>query len=88
MIRTEANVFGLAVDIAFPKERIALEIDGPHHFAHNTQQPLGEMIARDDMLRARGWHVISLPYFIWSKTAETDRENLLRNMLSQARQAA
>ena len=65
-----------------------MEIDGPHHFAHNTLQPLGEMIARDDMLRARGWHVISLPYFIWSKTADNERENLLRNMLSQARQTA
>lgn len=75
-----------SIDIAFPKEKIAMEIDGPHHFAHNTHQPLGEMIARDDMLRARGWHVISLPYFIWSETADNNREDLLRNMLSQARQ--
>lgn len=35
-----------AVDIALPEERIAIEVDGPHHFTSNTFRPLGEMYCR------------------------------------------
>lgn len=35
-----------AVDIALPGERIAVEVDGPHHFTANTFKPMGEMYCR------------------------------------------
>ena len=35
-----------AVDIALPEERIALEVDGPHHFTANTFKPTGDMYCR------------------------------------------
>ena len=35
-----------AVDIALPEERIALEVDGPHHFTANTFKPMGDMYCR------------------------------------------
>jgi hypothetical protein len=42
-----------AVDIALPEERIALEVDGPHHFTANTFRPLGEMYCRWGQLGMR-----------------------------------
>lgn len=41
---TDDHLF--SVDIALPGERIALEVDGPHHFTANTFRPLGEMYCR------------------------------------------
>ncbi len=42
----------LAVDIALPEERIAIEVDGPHHFTTNTFRRLGEMYCRCAALAA------------------------------------
>ena len=47
-------------------EKIAVEVDGPHHFTANGQRPLGEMRARHRLLHVRGWSVLSVPYFVWS----------------------
>ena len=41
-------------------------MDGPHHFMRNTQRPLGELKARQRLLQARTWTVISVPFFEWS----------------------
>ena len=38
-------------------EKIALEVDGPHHFTVNTLQPLGETQARRKLLQVRDWTV-------------------------------
>ena len=46
-------------------ERIALEADGPSHFAANTLAPGGAMLARNRLLAARGWEVISVPKYVW-----------------------
>ena len=43
--------------------RLAIEVDGPTHFATNTREPLGPTVWRRQMLEARGYCVISLPYF-------------------------
>jgi len=40
-------------------------VDGPHHFTANTQAPLGETAGRRRLLAARGWTVVSIPYFLW-----------------------
>jgi RAP domain len=44
---------------------IALEVDGPSHFAVNTRTPLARTRARNALLRFRGWTVVSVPYFEW-----------------------
>lgn len=64
-------------------EMIALEVDGPHHFTANTMKPLGEMLARQKLLQARGWTVISVPFFRWSnKTTEYQQTWLQKVCLS------
>ena len=42
----------------------------PHHFTANGRDPLGEMRARQRLLAARAWTVLSVPYFVWA--AHTD----------------
>ncbi len=54
-------------------EKIAIEVDGPHHFTANTLQVTGEMLARQKLLNARGWAVISVPFFRWSGKTDTER---------------
>jgi hypothetical protein len=100
-----------AVDIAFPSEWIAMEVDGPHHFTANTFRPLADTEGRCGarpsapqqanprpackalhvqpagcspsacpppdctlhltnacrrlLLRARGWRVVSVPFYHW-----------------------
>ncbi len=51
-------------------EKVAVEVDGPHHFTANGQRPLGEMRARHRLLDVRGWSVLSVPYFLWAKQAD------------------
>lgn len=64
-------------------ERIAIEVDGPHHFTANTLQPLGELLARQKLLEARGWAVISVPFFQWSKLADDSRAAYLGQVRRQ-----
>jgi len=79
---TEDGCF--SVDIALPDDKIALEIDGPHHFTRNSYLPLGDTIVRDEMLRARGWYVISIPFFSWSGLEESEKRALLDHLLKKA----
>ncbi|WPT10886.1 RAP domain-containing protein [Picochlorum sp. SENEW3] len=75
-----------SIDIAFPKEKIALEIDGPLHFTR-AGEPLGDSLARDDMLRARGWYVASIPFYSWSSDDPDSNTKLLNGILTRARSA-
>lgn len=61
-----------SVDIAIIEElpggerkKIAVEVDGPQHFAVNTNQPLGHTVLRRRLLKALGWDVVSVPHFEW-----------------------
>ncbi|KAL0032386.1 hypothetical protein WJX79_008625 [Trebouxia sp. C0005] len=65
---TDDSLF--SVDIALAGEKVAVEVDGPHHFTANGQRPLGEMRARHRLLEVRGWSVLSVPYFLWAKQAD------------------
>ncbi|KAL4443822.1 hypothetical protein ABPG75_011559 [Micractinium tetrahymenae] len=74
-----------SVDISLVAERIAIEVDGPHHFTANTFQPLGEMASRRKLLRARGWRVVSVPFYHWSGEEEEGRRALLQRVVADAR---
>ncbi|KAK2080103.1 hypothetical protein QBZ16_002499 [Prototheca wickerhamii] len=75
-----------SVDIALSNEKIALEVDGPHHFTVNTLEPMADMYWRRTLLRARGWRVVSVPFYHWSGTEDEDRKALLRRLIAQARE--
>ena len=65
-------------------ERIAFEVDGPHHFTANTLAVTGEMLARQKLLRARGWAVISVPFFHWAGQADEARAHWLLQVRLQS----
>ena len=52
-------------------------MDGPHHFTANTLAVTGEMLARQKLLRARGWHIISVPFFRWAGRSDEARAQWL-----------
>ena len=53
-----------------------MQVDGPTHFASNTLRPLGPTLLKRQLLAARGWEVVSVPYFHWSEL-HTDYERQL-----------
>ena len=56
-----------SIDLAIVDRHVALEFDGPSHFARNTLEPLGRTRLRDRLLSAMGWHVLSIPFFEWDR---------------------
>ena len=45
---------------------VAIEVDGPSHFAVNSNHALGRTRARNALLRCRGWRVVQVPFFEWN----------------------
>eukprot|EP00899_Mesostigma_viride_P021074 jgi/Mesvir1/28969/Mv17744-RA.1 len=63
---------------------IAIEADGPAHFAYNTLDPLGPTVLKARLLRAMGWHVVQVPYFQWAQLRNSEEKELyLRAALSR-----
>ena len=62
----EDGLFGVDIYVVTPEGRkVAIEVDGPHHFTSNTNQPLGHHVLRRRLMAAMGWDIISVPYFTW-----------------------
>jgi RAP domain len=75
----------IAVDLCIPEERIAIEVDGPHHFTRNSLRPMADMFTRTFLLESRGYKVISVPFFAWEGVEEPARRSFLLNLLARAR---
>ena len=72
-----------SIDIAIEgAARVALEVDGPHHFLQDGRQN-GRTQLRNRMLAAHGWRVVVVDYRKWTglKT-QTQREEYLRRTLA------
>ena len=79
---------GLQLDIAIPDLQIAIEIDGPHHFARNALRPLGATALKRRHLEAIGWSVFSVTHDVW-ETAATQEScfHKLRDLMLERRAA-
>ena len=75
----------LSIDIALPEEKIAIEVDGAHHFTRNTLRPVAQMFARITLLEARGYTVVSVPFYLWHGAEDSARRALLKSLLEKAR---
>lgn len=67
--------------------RIAVEVDGPSRFTSNTRQLLNTTLYRRRCLEARGWTVVSVPYWRWRQEADVSferQEALIRVLLKEA----
>lgn len=78
--RTEDGYFSL--DIVVPHLKVAIEVDGPYHYLLNwPPSPTGATLLRRRLLRAQGWRMVSVPYFLWSYSSPEEQQLLLRERL-------
>jgi hypothetical protein len=86
---TEDGLFSIDVAIFGANGvKIALEVDGPFHFSVNARSLLGRTVARNRLLRARGWHVAAVPFFEWNALRNSYEQKLyLSDKLRGAEQA-
>ena len=54
------------------------QADGPHHWLANRRAPTGETLGRRRLLAARGWAVVSVPYFDWPSGGARDKQAYMR----------
>eukprot|EP00741_Cyanophora_paradoxa_P007112 tig00001093_g6883.t1 len=74
------------VDIAFPEERIALEVDGPAHHLKVSQRFDGSTVLKQRLLRNLGWKVVHVSYVEWLRLESNEEkrvhlEGILRPVL-------
>ena len=65
---------------------VAIEVDGPSHFAVNSNHALGRTRARNALLRCRGWKVVQVPFYEWNtvKHGQPQLAYLLRRLEQDA----
>ena len=59
----------LAIDVALPGRRFAIEVNGPTHYGHgeDARRPTAATRQRERLLRREGWLVRSVPWWEWEK---------------------
>ena len=61
---------GYSVDFALVDERIAIEVDGPSHFARSGdgagRRPTGKTVLKRRQLAALGWRLLEVPFWEWN----------------------
>ena len=76
---------GLSLDLAKPRQRIAIEYDGPSHYVTGDGGPPrinGTTAFKHRLLEALGWRVIHIPYFEWNEQRTwNDKKAYLRQKL-------
>lgn len=58
---------GFHLDIAFPEQKIAIEVDGPYHYYPDSDEPVTKDLLKDYVLERLGWRVIHINYKDWAK---------------------
>ncbi len=79
----EHAINDLVVDIAIPERKLAIEVDGPTHFAFKSREPLGHTVFKRRLLHSMGWTVVSIPYWDWNNLdTDEDKRNYLKKVIS------
>lgn len=74
----ERPIRKMPVDIAIKKVvhgkkvKVAIEIDGPTHFAYKSHEPLGHTQFKRRLLNRKGWQAVSVPYWDWDAIQPKD----------------
>eukprot|EP00775_Hariotina_reticulata_P014740 gene14740-14909_t len=72
----------LALGLALPDRRVAIEVFDASCFCGNQQQPLGETVMRIQLLGACGWQPVTVPFYDWLPLgSELMKQNYLRSMM-------
>ena len=77
-----------SLDVAWPKIRCGLEVDGPLHFAANSRRPLGATRLKRQLLRHAGWTCASVPFYDWDRlnsgTSQGDKQRYLADLFRES----
>ena len=65
VMEIEFYVEGYHLDIAFPHQKVAIEVDGPYHFYNESKEPVTKDLLKDFVLSGLGWRVIHINYREW-----------------------
>ena len=69
---------GYSVDYALVDERIAIEVDGPSHFALSGdgagRRPVGKTVIKRRLLAALGWRLLEVPFWEWDPLGSKNSE--------------
>lgn len=72
---------GLSLDIAKPRQRIAIEFDGPSHYL-TRGRPNDATAFKHRLLERLGWRVVHVPYYEWGELRTwNDKKAHLRSKL-------
>ncbi|GAB4821290.1 hypothetical protein N2152v2_008336 [Parachlorella kessleri] len=76
----------LWVDIMVPELNLVVEVDGPWHFIHNTEEYTGGTVCRNWLIERLGYRLIAVGNPFWQHVAELDfveRSYLLRRFFRE-----
>jgi len=63
---------GYSIDAFLPDLNLAVEVDGPSHFARGSRVQLGHAAMKHRHLQQLGYALISIPYWEWDALATSD----------------
>ena len=67
--------------------QVAFEVDGPSHFLRPHNTLYGPTQSRNRAIVARGWSVVSVPYFEWIKLKPGQQQEAYLLAKLQARES-
>lgn len=62
-------------------QRVVVEVDGPSHFAFNTNRPNGSTLLRNFLIERMGCEVLTVPHYDWLGLDPTQQEAYLRALI-------
>ena len=82
--RIEGGLLSVDIAVLHPgTPPLALEVDGPSHFSANApHRPMGKSLLRWRWLAARGWRVVSVPFYAFAVLGDAaQREECMLRLL-------
>mmetsp|Transcript_18907 Transcript_18907/g.61016 ORF Transcript_18907/g.61016 Transcript_18907/m.61016 type:complete len:99 (-) Transcript_18907:241-537(-) len=79
---TSSNTGGISLDLADPKSKRAIEVDGPSHYLQEVSS--GDYVVNGPtqfkarLLRGLGWTVAHVAFHEWGDRSEHERRELLQ----------
>ncbi|PRW33174.1 FK506-binding 1 [Chlorella sorokiniana] len=73
-----------SIDVAIPSHKIAVEVDGPVHFATNSRHLMGGTALKRRLLQRLGWQAVAVPFYDWWRLSPAHRGPYMRSKLQEA----
>eukprot|EP01025_Chloroclados_australasicus_P068028 TRINITY_DN9436_c0_g1_i5.p2 TRINITY_DN9436_c0_g1~~TRINITY_DN9436_c0_g1_i5.p2 ORF type:complete len:289 (-),score=48.39 TRINITY_DN9436_c0_g1_i5:476-1342(-) len=82
---TEDGLFSIDITCNLNGKKVAVEVDGVHHFTRNTpRRVLGDSALRNRMLAVRGWNVVVIPFYMWNSFNKAQQEEFVKEIMDYA----